>query len=105
MPKKPETRLHDKIKARLEERGAWVTKIHGGIYSSGVPDLLACYRGFFLGLEVKLPTNKSKATKLQEAQLRAIRRAEGYGHVIRSVEHADIICDAIDRRLDHGNQN
>ena len=100
MPQKPETRLHNKIKARLEARGAWVTKIHGGIYSSGVPDLLACYRGLFLGLEVKLPTNKSKATKLQEAQLRAIRRAEGLGFVIRSVEAADKVCDLVDRRLD-----
>jgi len=100
MPQKPETKLHNKIKARLEERGAWVTKIHGGIYSSGVPDLLACYRGYFLGLEVKLPENRSGATKLQKAQLRSIRRAEGYGYVIRSVEDADRICDAIDRKLD-----
>lgn len=100
MAQKPETRLHNAIRDRLQSRGAWVTKIHGGIYSSGVPDLLACYRGFFLGLEVKLPTNRSQATKLQKAQLRGIRRADGYGYVIRSVEAADKICDAIDRRID-----
>jgi hypothetical protein len=100
MPAKPESKLQKKIQDRLEARGAYVAKIHGGIYSSGVPDLLACYRGHFLGLEVKTPDNKSGATKLQKGQLRAIKRARGYGYVVRSVEAVDKICDAVDRKLD-----
>jgi hypothetical protein len=101
MPEKPETKLHKKMMARLRERGAWVTKIHGGIYSSGVPDLLVCYLGYFVALEVKLPSNRSKATALQAAQLRQIRASGGYGYVVRSIRDVERILGAIDKRREH----
>lgn len=98
MPEKPETKLQKKIAARLRERGAWVTKIHGGIYSSGVPDLLVCYRGRFIAMEVKVP-GRSKATRLQAAQLRQIRAARGRAYVVRSVRFSERILDAVDREM------
>jgi hypothetical protein len=100
MPQKPETRLHNKMVKRAQERGAWVAKIHGGIYSSGIPDLLLCYRGYFIGIEVKLPGNRKGATALQAAQLRQIRAAGGYGYVLRRVEDLDRILDRIDKRCE-----
>ena len=43
-------------------------KEHGGPYgTSGVPDIICCYKGRFLGLEVKLPTGA-----LTELLMRAI---------------------------------
>jgi Holliday junction resolvase len=98
MPSKPETRLQKKIADRLRDRGAWVGKIHGNIYSAGIPDLLGCYRGRFFALEVKTPENKKGATELQEAQLRRIREAGGLGYVIRSVDAADSLIDKIDKQ-------
>lgn len=102
MPDKPETRLIKKMVDRLEARGAWVAKIHGGIFSRGVPDLLVCYRGFLIGIEAKTPNNKQGATDLQAAQLRQIRASGGYGYVLRYPEQIDTILDHIDRRLDNG---
>lgn len=100
MPQQPETRLQKKMQVRLKARGAYVFKVHGGIYSEGIPDLIGCYRGFFFALEVKTPQNKKGATKLQQANLRLARKAGGYAYVVRTVEACDKLCDAIDRRLD-----
>ena len=37
-------------------------KEHGGPYgTSGIPDIICCYKGRFLGLEVKLPGGKLTA--------------------------------------------
>ena len=52
-------------------------KEHGGPYgTSGVPDIICCYKGRFLGLEVKLPTGR-----LTELQKRAIRRINHAGGI------------------------
>lgn len=97
MAKKPETKLQSAIQERVRARGGWAGKIHGGIYSSGIPDLLICFLGRFIALEVKTPENKKGATKLQEAQLRQIRRAGGFAYVVRSVRDVDRILDHVER--------
>ena len=49
-------------------------KEHGGPYgTSGVPDIICCYKGRFLGLEVKLPTGA--LTELQTRAIEKINRA------------------------------
>lgn len=51
-------------------------KEHGGPYgTSGVPDIICCYKGRFLGLEVKLPTGT--LTELQKRAIDRINRAGG----------------------------
>jgi hypothetical protein len=62
---------------------AW--KEHGGMYGqSGLPDIICCCRGRFIGLEVKIETGK--ATTLQTATLRKIQNAGGTAHLVRSVD-------------------
>ena len=40
----------------LEDNGAFIFKIHGGPQMmSGLPDLIACLHGKFIGTEVKQP--------------------------------------------------
>lgn len=95
---KPETKLQKAIQAKIRKRKGWVTKIHQDIYSRGVPDLIVCYRGYFVALEVKTPANRSGATPLQAAQLTQVRAAKGLGYVVRSVAAVDRILDALDRR-------
>jgi len=52
---------------------AW--KNHGGMYgTAGLPDVVCCYHGRFVGLEVKTP--KGKLTKLQETTLQRIQAAK-----------------------------
>lgn len=60
-------------------------KEHGGPYgTSGVPDIICCYRGRFLGLEAKLPGGK--LTELQKRALDKINRAGGIARRVESVE-------------------
>ena len=60
-------------------------KEHGGSYgSSGIPDIICCYHGHFIGFEVK--TDKGRTTALQEIQSRNINRAGGTAVVVRSLE-------------------
>ena len=60
-------------------------KEHGGMYgTAGIPDVICCYRGRFIGLEVK--TEKGKLTKLQEITIREIVKAGGTAVKVTSVE-------------------
>lgn len=67
----------------------------------GCSDILACYRGRFLALEVKRDGG-SKATPEQEAFLAAVRAAGGVGAVVRSVADVDAVLAAIDTQCDEG---
>ena len=77
--------------------GCFAWKEHGGMYgTSGLPDIICCYCGRFVGLEVKTPDGK--ATKLQEVALAKIKAAGGVSAVVRSVDEAKTIIEEI-RRL------
>ena len=69
-------------------------KEHGGPYgASGVPDIICCYKGRFLGLEAKLPGGK--LTALQERALERINRAGGIARRVESVDDVrDVIAEA-----------
>jgi len=51
---------------------------------SGMPDLMACYKGYLVGLEVK--TETGRATELQERKIKSIIEAGGYGIFPTSVK-------------------
>lgn len=64
-------------------------KIHGGPYQErGIPDIVGCHRGRFIGLEVKLPESKKGLTPYQERQIHLIHEAGGYATTVTSVKDA-----------------
>lgn len=68
-------------------------KEHGGPYgASGVPDIVCCYRGRFLGLEAKLPGGR-----LTELQKRAIDKINRAGGIARRVESLEDVKAAIEQ--------
>jgi Holliday junction resolvase len=70
-------------KIRRELPGAYVRKIAGGPYqASGMPDLLVCWRGRFVAIEMKMPGKKP--TRIQEAEIGRIRDAGGIAEVATS---------------------
>lgn len=76
MAKQPESKLIKAARAYLEGRGAWVFKVHGGdnpFQEVGIPDLLVCYKGHFIGLEAKLPGQQLDPK--QEAVIERMRKA------------------------------
>lgn len=83
-----EKHIENQIKKYLKNIGAYVVKYHGETYSTaGVPDLIVCYKGRFIALEVK--NEKGKTTKLQDAHLQQIKEAGGISAVVRSVEEVE----------------
>lgn len=76
-----ESGIAKKMVEILRARGAWALKTHGGpTQTRGIPDILVCYQGKFIGIEVKR-TKREHASDLQKWQLREIRRADGIGVV------------------------
>lgn len=72
-----EKNFENKVKDFLKERNAWFLKTwSNGVQRSGVPDILACYEGRFLGIELKAP--KGKPSELQIYNLREIHESGGF---------------------------
>lgn len=73
-----EKNFENKVKKFLKEKGCWILKYWGGaaFTKSGIPDLLVCCNGRFVGIELKAP--KGKPAPLQIVNLRDIDRADGY---------------------------
>ncbi len=77
----PEFKVKQKVKKLLTSYGAYhFSPQTGGYGRSGIPDIVACYEGLFIGIECKAGDNKP--TKLQEKELKAIDEAEGTALVI-----------------------
>ena len=69
--------LENKVKDFLKDNGCWYVKYWGGggYTKSGIPDLLVCCEGVFLGVELKAP--KGTPTDLQLKHLHRIRDSGG----------------------------
>ena len=72
-------------------------KEHGGPYgTSGIPDIICCYKGRFVGMECKLPDGR--LTELQKRAINKINRAGGIARRVESVEDAKAIIELIDEK-------
>jgi len=70
-------------------------KEHGGSYgSTGIPDIICCYKGRFIAFEVK--TQKGKTTALQDVNIRKITEADGIAVVVRSVEEVKNVINEME---------
>lgn len=80
----------------LTARGCWWVKTTG-VSKVGCPDLLICYKGAFIALEVKRHRDSSyKLTTKQKYELNKIRKAQGLAYVAYSVEDAESVLAEVD---------
>ena len=77
-----EKQFENKIKKYLKEHDAYFLKYWAGAQftKSGVPDILACVNGYFVGIEVK--AQNGKPSDLQLYNIRQIRKAGGFAYVV-----------------------
>ena len=77
-----EKNFENRVKAFLDAEGCWYVKYWGGgsYTRAGVPDLLVCCAGRFLGVEIKGPNGRP--SPLQLHQLETIRTAGGLAMVL-----------------------
>lgn len=77
----PEVRVKKQCVALLREHNAYYFfPLSGGFGRAGVPDIVCCADGHFLGVECK--AGKNKPTALQEAEMLKIRQSGGSTLVI-----------------------
>lgn len=81
MASTPEKKVKDKVVKFLKANGIYYFfPATYGMGRSGVPDIICCYAGRFVGIECK--AGKNKPTALQERELAAIEAAGGRAFVI-----------------------
>jgi Holliday junction resolvase len=82
----PEAKVKKRIKETLDSMGAYfIQPIGTGFGSNGAPDIVACYKGLFIGVEAK--AGKGKTTALQEFNL---KRIEGMGGLALVINEANV---------------
>ena len=74
-----EKNFENQVKRFLKDQGCFIIKYWGGgqFTKSGIPDILICCKGHFIGVEVK--ASKGIPSPVQISTLRDIREAGGYG--------------------------
>lgn len=85
----PESRLSRQIMDRLRLEGWFCFKVHGSeTMMAGLPDIIVCAGGLFIGLEVKMPGKRYNTSKIQKRVHENIRAAEGVAEVVCSPDEA-----------------
>lgn len=78
----PESKVKAAVKKILDELGIYhFSPFQAGMGRAGIPDIIGCHKGRFIGIECK--AGKNKLTELQKRELLAIAAADGYTFVAR----------------------
>lgn len=76
-----EKNYENKIKAFIEELGGWHVKFFANrMTKTGIPDLLCCVGGYFVGIEVK--AQNGKPSELQIHHCKQIRKSGGFAFIV-----------------------
>lgn len=87
-----EQQIQKKIIQTLEAKGAYTVKVVSAT-KTGVPDIICCYKGIFIAIEVKTPKTKTNVSKLQEYNLKLIQQAGGLSLVAWDVQQVEeLLC-------------
>jgi len=77
----PEAKVKKQVKAILDGLDVYhFSPMQNGMGRAGIPDIIACHGGRFIGIECKAGSNKP--TALQERELNRILNAGGEAYVI-----------------------
>lgn len=85
----PETAIVRRIMTALRDHypQGYFRKIHGNAFQhAGIPDIVGCIKGHFIGLEVK--TSTGRVSRIQELEGEEIKTAKGIYGVVTSPEEA-----------------
>ena len=100
MAKTPEGEIKDQVRKVLDEMGAYYFfPAANGYGRTGIPDVIACYKGHFIGIECK--AGSKQPTALQQRELDNIEKAEGTGILVNADNISNlknILENAYDRR-------
>jgi Holliday junction resolvase len=85
----PEKKVKDKVKKILDKLGCYYFfPATGGYGKSGVPDIIICFKGHFVGIECK--AGKGVVTALQANELKKIMENGGDTLVVNEENLSDV---------------
>ena len=100
MAQTPEAKLKVRVKKYLTDRGIYFTMpFTAGYGASGVPDILVCFQGKFIGIECKSGSNKP--TALQAEHIKRIQRGGGTAVVVNE-SNVDTMLEGLFDDTDDG---
>jgi hypothetical protein len=84
-----ESKLSRSIMTALRLEGWFCFKVHGSEHMmAGLPDIIVCAEGLFIGLETKMPDKRNNTSARQDYVHGEIQAAGGYAGVVCSPEEA-----------------
>ena len=95
-----ESQFSREVTQYLESKGAIVNNQTGSMFSKvGVSDLLVCYKGFFIALELK--TGNYQPDPLQISYLQKVRDSGGFGLILRdTIQELMVLLSCIDNDIE-----
>jgi len=89
MANTPEGKVKASVKKILDELHVYhFSPFQAGMGRAGIPDIICCYNGRFIGIECKAGNNIT--TALQNRELAAIHAAGGFAFVIRETNIGEL---------------
>jgi hypothetical protein len=101
VPRQPEGKLVAKIKQQIKAANGKPFKIQASEDSHqevGIPDLLCCVAGRFVGIEVKQPGEQLRPA--QRVRLREIYDAGGFAAVVETVGQVAVLLLILEKESD-----
>jgi hypothetical protein len=90
--------FENRIKRYIEDSGGWYVKFFANAYTrKGIPDLLCCVKGRFLGIEVK--AQNGAPTPIQKFRCNQIRDSGGLAFIVypSGFDQLKIIIDGLNK--------
>lgn len=94
-----ESEIQKKILEYLKLQGAYSIKVIQAS-KAGVPDIICCYKGWFIAIEVKTPKTKYNTSELQKLNIEWIKKAQGEAIVAYDIEQVKQLIERIDYERD-----
>lgn len=95
-----ESQFSREVTQYLESKGAIVNNQTGSMFAKvGVSDLLVCYKGYFIALELKV--GNYQPDPLQISYLQKVREAGGFGLILRdNIHELMVLLSCIDSGIE-----
>lgn len=89
-----EQQIQSSILRYLKSKNIYAVKIITAS-KSGVPDILACLKGRFVGFEIKAPRRIGNVSELQKYNIAKIKAAGGEAYIVTSLDEAQAIVEKL----------
>ena len=86
----------------LKTNGCYAVKVIQAS-KAGVPDIIACYKGRFIAIEVKTPKTKNNVSELQRYNIELIDKAGGKAIVAWDISGVEKFLKELDETISTSN--